>query len=70
MVQEECDTLCLNSDTSEALAQIGIEHGPASKVMSKLHEHSVLTFHKILTSSRNLEREKTDKNRQNRPDPP
>ena len=53
-----------------ALAKIGIEHGPANKVMSKLHEHSVLTFHKILTSRRVLEREKTDKNRQNRPDPP
>jgi len=36
--------------TSDALAKIGVEHGPASKVMSKLHEHSVLTFHKILTS--------------------
>jgi len=56
--------------TSDALAKIGIEHGPASKVMSKLHEHSVLKFHKILTSRRKLEREKTDKNRQNRPDPP
>jgi len=53
-----------------ALAKIGIEHGPASKVMFKLHEHSVLTFNKILTSRRVLEREKTDKNRQNRPDPP
>ena len=56
--------------TSDALAKIGIEHGPASKVMCKLHEHSVLTFHKILTSRRVLEREKTDKRRQNRPDPP
>ena len=52
------------------LSKIGIEHGPASKVMSKLHEHSVLTFHKILTSRRVLEREKSDKSRQNRPDPP
>ena len=43
--------------TSDALAKIGIEHGHASKVM--LHEHSVLTFHKILTSRRVLEREKT-----------
>ncbi len=41
--------------TSFALAKIGIEHGPASKVMSKLHEHSVLTFHKVLTSGRVLE---------------
>ncbi len=56
--------------TSDALAKIGVEHGPANKVMSKLHEHSVLTFHKILTSRRVLEREKTDKRRQNRPDPP
>ncbi len=56
--------------TSGALAKIGIEHGHASKVMSKLHEHSDMTFHKILTSRRVLEREKTDKNRQNRPDPP
>ncbi len=56
--------------TFHALAKIGIEHGPASKVMSKLHAHSVLTFHKILTSRRVLEREKTDKTRQNRPDPP
>ena len=56
--------------TSFALAQIGIEHGPANKVMSKLHEHSVLTFHKILTSRRVLERGKADKIRQNRPDPP
>ena len=56
--------------TSDALAKIGIEHGPASKVMSKLHEHSVLTFHKILTPRRVLESEKLDKNRQNRPDPP
>ena len=38
--------------------------------MSKLHEHSVLTFHKILISRRVLEREKTDKRKQNRPDPP
>jgi len=53
--------------TSDALAKIGIEHGPAGKVMSKLHEHSILTFHKILTSRRVREREKTDKNR---PDPP
>jgi len=36
--------------------------------MSKLYEHSVSTFHKILTSRRILEREKTDKPRQNRPD--
>ncbi len=43
--------------TSFALAQIGIEHGPANKVMSELHEHSVLTFHKTLTSRRVLERE-------------
>ena len=56
--------------TSDALAKIGVEHGPANKVMSKLHEHSVLTFHNILTSRRVLEREKTDKRRQNRPDPP
>ena len=59
--------------TSDALAKIDIEHGPASTVMSKtcpLHEHSVLTFHKILTSRRVLEREKSDKSRQNRPDPP
>jgi len=41
--------------TSDVLARIGIEHGPASKVMSKLHEHSVLTLHKILTSRRILE---------------
>ena len=33
--------------TSDTPAKIGVEHGPASKVMSKLHEHSVLTFHKI-----------------------
>ncbi len=56
--------------TLAALANFGIEHGPASKVMSKLHEHAVLTFHKILTSRRVLKREKTDKRRQNRPDPP
>ncbi len=56
--------------TSDALAKIGIEHRPASKVMSKLHEHSVSTFHKILTSRRVLERGKTDKPRQNRPDLP
>ena len=56
--------------TSDALAKIGVEHRLGSKVMSKLHEHSVLTFHKILTSRRVLEREKTNKRRQNRPDPP
>ena len=55
--------------TFHAVAKIGIEHGHASKVISKLHAHSVLTFHKILTSRRVLEREKTDKTRQNRPDP-
>ncbi len=60
----------LGHSTSDALAKIGVEHGPASKVMSKLHEHSVLTFHKILTSRRVLERDKTHKCRQNRPDPP
>ena len=36
-------------------------HEPASKLMSKLHEHSVLTFHKILTSRRVLERESQTK---------
>ena len=56
--------------TSDALARIGMEHGPASKVMSKLHECSVLIFHKVLTSRRVLQRQKTDQNRQNRPDPP
>ncbi len=56
--------------TFDALAKIGVEHGPANKVMSKLHEHSVLTFHKILTSRRVLEKEKTNKRKQNRPDPP
>ena len=55
------DNLGHNFTTSDTLAKIGIEHGPASKVMSKLHEHSVLTFHKILTSRRVLEREKSDK---------
>ncbi len=55
--------------TSDAPAKIGVEHGPANKIMSKLHKHSVLTFHKILTSRRVLEREKTDKRRQNRPGP-
>ena len=55
--------------TSDTLAKIGIEHGPASKVMSKLHEYSVLTFHKV-TSRRTLNMEKTDKTRQSRPDPP
>ena len=29
--------------TSDALAKIGLEHGTASKAVSKLHEHSVLT---------------------------
>ncbi len=33
-------------------------------------QRSVLTFHKILISRRVLEREKTDKSIQNRPDPP
>ena len=47
--------------TSGALAKIGIEHGHASKVMSKLQEHSVLTFHKILTSRRVLEGEDRQK---------
>jgi len=27
-------------NTSDALAKVRTEHGPASKVMSKLHEHS------------------------------
>ncbi len=52
--------------TSYALAKIGIEHGLAGKGLSKLHEHSVLTFHKILMSRGVLEREKTGKTRQNR----
>ena len=29
--------------TYDALARMGLHHGPASKVMSKLHEFSVLT---------------------------
>ena len=29
------------SDIIDALAKIGIEQGPASKVLSKLHEHSL-----------------------------
>ena len=58
---------CCNS--SVAAFRSG-EHGAADNVMSKLHEHSVLTFHKILTTRRVLEREKSDKSRQNRPDPP
>ncbi len=53
--------------TSYAL-KIGIQHGPASKVLYELHEHSVLTFYKILTSRRVLE--KTDKTRRNKRDPP
>ena len=43
--------------TSDALAKIGVEHGPASKVMSKLHEHYVLTFHKILISRKGEDRQ-------------
>ncbi len=48
--------------TSDALPKICIEHpyGLASKVMSKLHEHSVLTFHKIMTSKKVVEKEKSD----------
>ena len=57
-------------DPPDALARIGMEHGLASKVRSKLHEHSVLTFHKILTSWRISRMEKTDENIQNSPDPP
>ena len=38
--------------TSFALVQIGIQLGPANKVMSKLHEHSVLTFRKKSTRKR------------------
>jgi len=56
--------------TSYTLSKIGIEHGRAGKLMFKLREHSVFTFHKILTSRRVLEREKTDKTRQSRSDPP
>ena len=61
--------MIIGKSGSDALAKIGIEHGPESKVMSTLHKHSVLTFHKNLTSRRVLKREKTDKRRQNRPDP-
>ena len=43
--------------TFNALTKVGMEHGPASKFMSKLHEHSVLTFCKILTSRRVLKGE-------------
>ena len=55
--------------TSDALAKIGIEQGPISKVVPKLYEtlvYSVLTFHKILAIKRVIEGE----NRQNKPDPP
>jgi len=55
--------------TCYAIAKIGIKHGPASTVMSKLHEHAALTFHKILTPCGVLKREKTDNTRQNRPNP-
>lgn len=44
---------------SHAVAKIGIEHGPAGKLMSKLHEHSVPTVQKILTDKQI-----------NQPDPP
>ena len=47
-----------------------IEHEPARKVMTRLYQHFVLTVHNILTSRKVLEREKTDKSRQNRPNPP
>ena len=55
--------------TSDALTKVRIQHGPTSKVTSKLHEHFVLTLHKILTFRKLLEREMTDQSRQNRPDP-
>jgi hypothetical protein len=42
---------------SHAVAQIGIERGPASEVVSKLDDHSVLTFHKILIPGRVIDRD-------------
>ena len=50
--------------TSYALVQLVIEHVRASKAMSKLHENSVVTFHKILTSRRVVEREREDRQNQ------
>ena len=42
----------LHNEQPTTPARIGIEYGPASKLLSKLHKHSVWTFHKILTSRR------------------
>ena len=43
--------------TSDVLAKIGTWHGQASKVMPKLHEHSLLTSHKILTQREGEDRQ-------------
>ncbi len=40
--------------TTHALAQLGIEHGQAEKVMLKLHEHAVISLQNIITSRRAL----------------
>ena len=41
--------------TKHALGQLGIEHGPANKLMRKLHEHAIITLGKIVRSRRALE---------------
>ncbi len=58
-----------STSISHAVAQIGIERGPASEVVSKLDDHSVLTFHKILIPGRVIDRD-NKQIRKNRPDPP
>lgn len=34
------------------LAKVGTEHGPAEGFLSRLHWHTILTFHDMLTSRR------------------
>ena len=54
--------------TKHALGQLGIEHGPANKLMRKLHEHAIVTLGKIVRSRRALEG-KTNKGHKRNRDP-
>lgn len=49
-----------------ALGQLGIEHGPANKLMRKLHEHAIITLGKFVRSRRALEGNRTEGHKRNR----
>ena len=50
--------------TTDALAQLGIEHKQAEKVMLKVHEHAKISLQSIIMSRRALEGKREGKQKQ------